>query len=203
MGYQTTWGGSFVFSLLNIRLGWWLGNPGNEGETTFQREPPPVAMLPLLQETLRVTTDDRKYVYLSDGGHFENLGVYEMVRRRCRQILVIDAGRDPKFTLEDLGNAVRKIAIDLRIPIHFYKLEMLKPRPSGGSDLGPRAPYHAVAEIDYCALDGSSQKGILLYIKPSYHGRESASVRSYAAENVQFPHESTSNQWFREAQFES
>ena len=65
-----------------------------------------------------LTTDDRPYVYLSDGGHFENLGLYEMVRRRCRFIVVSDAGCDPDFVFEDLGNAVRKIAIDLGIYDH-------------------------------------------------------------------------------------
>ena len=52
---------------------------------------------------------------LSDGGHFENLGLYEMVRRRCRFIVLSDAGCDPGITFEDLGNAVRKISIDLNL----------------------------------------------------------------------------------------
>ena len=88
-----------------------------------------------------------RYVYLSDGGHFENLGLYEMVRRRCRLIVVIDAGCDPDFAFEDLGNAVRKIYIDLGIRIQFEGLEscaiVLRRRtatPRNDSVLMPSAP---------------------------------------------------------------
>ena len=85
-----------------------------------------MAAKPLLDEAFGQTTDQSRYVYLSDGGHFEDLGLYEMVRRRCRLIVVIDAGEDAKFAFEDLGNAVRKIYIDLGIRITFDGLERLK-----------------------------------------------------------------------------
>ena len=60
-----------------------------------------------------------------------------------------------------------------------------------------------MAEIDYGAVDGASGKGIILFVKPSYHGCEGAGVMSYAKANPRFPHESTADQWFGEAQFES
>ena len=65
------------------------------------------------------TDDKNPYVYLSDGGHFENLGLYEMVLRRCHTIVVSDAGCDPGCSFEDLGNAIRKIRIDFGIPIEL------------------------------------------------------------------------------------
>jgi len=74
---------------------------------------------PLLAEAFGLTDASHKYVYLSDGGHFENLALYEMVLRRCRHIVVLDAGCDQDFTYEDLGNALRKIRIDFGIPIQF------------------------------------------------------------------------------------
>ena len=73
----------------------------------------------IVNEALGQTSDESEYVYLSDGGHFENLAIYEMVRRRCRTIVVLDGGCDPEFRYEDLGNALRKIRIDLGIPIDF------------------------------------------------------------------------------------
>ena len=79
-------------ALFNVRLGWWLGNPGPEGTPTYRHEVPRRAPS---WSTTWATTEDKAYVYLSDGGHFENLGIYEMVRRRCRLIVVSDAGRDP------------------------------------------------------------------------------------------------------------
>src|SRR3984885_14619570 len=91
-----------------------------------QTEGPSFAINPLIEEAFGQTTDNRPYVYLSDGGHFENLGLYEMVRRRCRTIVVVDAGADPNCTLEDLGNAVRKISIDLGVKVEFRRILVRK-----------------------------------------------------------------------------
>jgi len=191
-------------ALLNVRLGWWLGNPGRAGARAYRDDGPKTAAKSLVSELHGLTREDQEYVYLSDGGHFENLGIYEMVRRRCRLIVVSDAGCDPEFAFEDLGNAVRKIQIDLGVPIRFGGLAALKPRPFDGHDLGPGHPYHAIGEVDYAAADGRGAKGIILYIKPGYHGSEtSAGVRSYAIANSDYPHDSTANQWFGESQMES
>jgi hypothetical protein len=204
MGYHSSPSVAFLMTMFNVRLGWWLGNPGPEGAATYGHSGPAVAILPLVQETLGLTTDDRKYVHLSDGGHFENLGLYEMIRRRCRFIVISDAGRDPDFAFEDLGNAVRKISIDLGVRIHFDKLEALKRRPTDGSDLGSACDYHVIAEIDYQEADGNDvANGLILYVKAGYHGTESADIKSYAMANLEFPHQSTMNQWFSESQFES
>src|SRR6202034_890589 len=110
-------------------LGWWLGNPGTQGEQSYQTEGPSFAINPLIEEAFGQTTDNRPYVYLSDGGHFEDLGLYEMVRRRCRFIVVVDAGEDAHLALTDLGNAIRKIYIDLGIRIDFTGLQDLRNRP--------------------------------------------------------------------------
>ena len=204
MGYHSSPAITFLMTLLNVRLGWWLGNPGSAGERTYEKEGPRFAIKPLVQEAFGLTTADRSYVYLSDGGHFENLGLYEMVRRRCRFILISDAGCDPEYKFEDLANAVRKIAIDLGVQIQFRGLEELKPRPEDGSDVGADHNYHAVGEIDYQSADGpNSKNGIIIYVKAGYHGTEGAGIRGYAKANSDFPHQSTIDQWFTESQFES
>lgn len=203
MGYHSSPAIMFLMTMFNVRLGWWLGNPGHAGDATFSHEGPQFAIKPLVEEALGRTTDNRPYVYLSDGGHFENLGLYEMVRRRCRYVVVSDAGCDPDFTFEDLANAVRKIAIDLGVTISFRNLENLKPRPKDGTDVGSGRPYHAVGEIDYVTADGAKDNGIVLYIKAGYHGVESAGIRGYALANPDFPHQPTADQWFTESQFES
>jgi hypothetical protein len=206
MGYHSSSGITFLLALFNVRLGWWLGNPGEEGADTFHLDGPRFAAGPLFSEAFGLTTDDNPFVYLSDGGHFEDLGLYEMVRRRCRFIVVSDADADPTFAFEDLGNAVRKISIDLGVEITFHGVEALKKRPGGkhGVDIGENAPYHAIGEINYKAADGESVKnGVVLYVKPGYHGTESAGIRSYAIAHPDFPHETTANQWFSESQLES
>ena len=96
MGYHSSPSLSFLLTLLNVRLGWWLGNPGSAGEKAktaidqrqqpFRQDAPPLAVRPLLSELFGWMNENSPYVYLSDGGHFEDLGLYEMVRRRCKWI---------------------------------------------------------------------------------------------------------------------
>ena len=129
MGYYSSPSISLLLAFFNVRLGWWLGNPGSQGNDSYATQGPDFAIKPLLQEAFGLTTDDKRYVYLSDGGHFEDLGLYEMVRRRCRFIVVVDAGEDAHLAFDDLGNAIRKIYIDLGIRIDFTGLQDLRNRP--------------------------------------------------------------------------
>ena len=117
MGYHSSPLIGLMMTLFNVRLGWWFGNPNHR--TTWKGEGPVFGISAIVQELLGLTDDVSPYVYLSDGGHFENLGVYEMVRRRCRYIVVSDASSDPEGALADLGNAIRKIWIDFGIRIVF------------------------------------------------------------------------------------
>jgi len=150
----------------------------------------------VLDELAGRTTDTGDYIYLSDGGHFDNLGLYEMVRRRCRFILISDAGSDPAGAFEDLGNAVRKIWIDLGVPIEFDRLDV-KPRQNPPVD----GVYCALGWIRY--PEAPEEAGTLIYVKPGFHGSEPPDIRAYAALHEQFPHESTADQWFSESQMES
>jgi len=200
MGYHSSPITALVMTLFNARLGWWLANPGEPGRGFWDKSGPAFGIRPILDEALGNTTDDNRYVYLSDGGHFENLGLYEMVVRRCRFIVVVDAGADPKYTKEDLGNAVRKIRIDLGVPIEFPEFpDRLPTDPS----LGANARHCALGEIRYCCVDPGAQNGRLLYIKPLLTGDEPADVLTYHAANGAFPQQSTTDQWFDESQFES
>lgn len=202
MGYHSSKPVAFLMTLFNVRLGWWLGNPGVHGNDTFRRAYPVFSVTPLVAEALGLSDDRHRYVYLSDGGHFENLGLYEMVRRRCHTIVLGDAGRDPKCTFEDLGNAVRKVRIDLGVPITFLGSIALRARDA--ADAATAGRYCAVGVIHYKAIDGSDAvDGLLLYIKPAFYGHEPADVFNYAKGCEDFPHESTADQFFSESQFES
>jgi hypothetical protein len=221
MGYNSSPSIALLLTLFNVRLGWWLGNPGRAGKNTYKKDGPRFAARPLFAEAFGQTNDTSPYVYLSDGGHFENLGLYEMVRRRCRLAIVIDAGCDPDFAFADLGNAVRKIYIDLGIRITFNHLQALKNRPSPKLlsrvvrdaaalatlvkvDPPGETPYYAIGTIHYNDADGgTAEDGTIIYIKPAYHGTEAAGIRAYATANPEFPHESTLDQFFTESQFES
>jgi patatin-like phospholipase len=195
MGYRSAPATGFIMTLLNARLGSWLGNPGAAGARTWQHEGPRSAVRSLVKEALGLTSNQNEYVYLSDGGHFENLGLYEMVLRRCRRIVVLDSGCDPEFAFDDLGNALRKIRIDLGIPITFEDGSMQR--------LRARHSRCALAAIRYSAADQGAPDGWLLYVKPMLLGSEPPDVANYGCSHPDFPHQSTNNQWFDESQTES
>ena len=195
MGYHSSPIVGFLMTLFNVRLGWWLGNPGPPGARTWQRRGPRYSVRPLFSEALGNTTDSYPYVNLSDGGHFENLGLYEMVLRRCKFILVVDAGQDFDYVFEDLGNAIRKIRIDLGIPID---IKVVSPKKSEGT-----VNHCACGKIRYSEVDQSKPDGALIYIKPMISGDEPPDVANYAAAHPEFPHEPTTDQWFSESQLES
>ncbi len=197
MGYMSTSRlVSFLMAMFNVRLGWWLGNPGQAGAKTFRRGVPRFAVGPVIVEALSLADDKRPYVFLSDGGHFENLGLYEMVLRRCRMIVVSDASTDADYRFDSLGMAIRKIRIDFGIPIEFDE-------PSGFRC--DRDAYCAVGTIRYSCVDGTPRAfdGKLVYIKPRVTGSEPGDVLQYKRRNPRFPQESLVDQFFSESQFES
>jgi len=132
MGYNSSALLTLVMTLFNARLGWWLGNP--RGQADEWRKPGPSwGIRPFIDEALGRTSDSNAWVYLSDGGHFDNLGLYEMALRRCHLIVVSDSSADPRFAYDDLANAVRKIRIDLGIPIEMEQDRMPAPLRHCGS----------------------------------------------------------------------
>ena len=198
-GYNSSAVITFLMTLFNVRLGWWLGNPARPGSRAWMRKGPRHAAFPLFTEAFGLTNESRAFVNLSDGGHFENLAIYEMLRRRCLFIVVIDAEHDPSYAFDGLGGIVRKARVDMGIPILFprHKPEAIKKtRTAPGSRF-------AVGEIDYRKADPAAENGILLYIKPVLLGGEPTDVQHYAKTNKEFPHESTNDQFFSESQFES
>jgi Patatin-like phospholipase len=202
MGYHSSPLVTFILTLLNVRLGAWLGNPGKAGDKTFQLGYPNFSVRPIVAEAFGLTDDSNPYVYLSDGGHFENLGLYEMVLRRCHYIVVSDAGQDPACSFSDLGDAVRKIRIDLGIPIDFGPMSIF-PR-SDKEAQNKKGRNCAIGKILYSKVDGSeAEDGVLVYIKPACYGEEPRDIYEYFKRNELFPHESTADQFFSESQFES
>jgi hypothetical protein len=190
---------TFLLTMFNARLGVWLGNPNNA--RAWRRAEPAFAAGALLNELVGRTTATRPYVYLTDGEHFDNLGLYEMVRRRCRTIVVCDAGCDPAYAYEDLATAIRKVRLDFGVPIEFPEgLETMAP-----SDGGRARSHHAIGRVRYSAADASppDEDGTLVYLKATVAGDEPVDVLHYAAAHPAFPHQSTVDQWFGEADFEA
>jgi hypothetical protein len=201
-GYNSSPLISFVLTFFNARLGWWLGNPKLD---SFAKDGPSLPAQTLLHELFGLTNENRKYIYLSDGGHFENLGLYEMVRRRCHLIILSDVSHDPDLTFADLGNAIRKISVDLGVRIVFPKLQELRVRNKNRDNPSEGGPCYTVGRVLYSEVDNtvSDKDGYILYLKPGLRGDEGADILGYAAVSDDFPHETTDDQRFTGSQFES
>ncbi|HVG32446.1 MAG TPA: patatin-like phospholipase family protein [Pyrinomonadaceae bacterium] len=200
----------FIMTLFNVRFGWWLGNPGPAGDRrkrTYDLSSPRLSVRPILYEAFGQINDKSPYVYLSDGGHFENLGLYEMVLRRYRFIVVSDASTDADYSFQSLAMSIRQIRVDLGVPIEIRDMSIGNPSQS------LKGKYCAVGVIRYPCVDRDPEldkkskdkdfDGILIYIKPSLIGGEPRDVINYGQGSPDFPQEIIVDQWFSEAQFES
>ena len=191
MGYQSTAAYNLILTAFNVRLGVWLGNPGDEGRHSYKTDGPTFAIKSLVLEALGLANENRAYVHLSDGGHFENLAVYEMLARRCKLIVVIDAGADPTREFADLSIMQRMAFLDLATDISFPEMEF------NALQQGSRS--FMIGDITYCNEPRSNGK--LVYIKPAACADAPVSVVAYGTKSPLFPQEPTIDQWFNESQF--
>jgi hypothetical protein len=182
---------SYLMTLLNVRLGVWVANP----RSTPRRLRWPAWYQLMLREMLGVgLSEDTARIHLSDGGHFENLGVYELLRRKCKYILVSDAGADPQATLADLGQAAQRARAFFGASVDICADAFFNERDEA---LAERS--HLLGTVRYA--DGTM--GEILYLKARLRQHLSADVYAYWRSNPQFPHQATSNQFYGERQFDA
>lgn len=199
-GYHSSPAVAFLLTLFNARLGWWIGNPLRESWTSAS---PGLGLPYLLSELFGFSNQRRHYVNLSDGGHFDNMGLYELVRRRCRYIIVCDGEQDDRYSFNGLAGAIRKCRIDFGVVID---IDVEPIRPSTRKNHSKR--HAAVGAIRYPSNDPSrvepdNQLGVLVYLKASMTGNEPTDVEEYHSRHKEFPHQTTADQFFNESQFES
>jgi hypothetical protein len=238
LGAQTSLGISLLAGFANVRLGrWWdagVDRPprdlrnfklGTLIESLLSVAFP--VQICLLDEFLaRFPGTARKHWYLSDGGHFENLGGYELIRRRSPLIVIVDAEQDTDYEFGGLANLIRKARLDFGAEIEFLEEPQLKSALAANPDLreevgtlaelrrgcwengglkeadreGLSRVHAALARVTYSSPAASSR---LIYIKPTLTGDEPTDVLEYHRSHPDFPHEPTSDQFFDEAQWES
>jgi hypothetical protein len=219
-----------TIALLNVRLGRWIRHPADialrrarlkgEGERQFWRIPRPRHLLyeafsktgvSVGQLDARTIRKRHGFVFLTDGGHIDNLGVYELLRRRCKLIIAIDGEADPDFDSGSLVQVERFARIDMNVIIRLnwepigIRTQAVTNEIKNGQLKEQPGPHVAVGSISYPPLTpgGEREKGALIYIKASLSGDESDYVIAYKKANPQFPHETTLDQLFSEEQFEA
>ena len=185
---------SALLTFLNVRLGFWIRNPNKR--SAFQTP----GLLCLLREMTGVgMSEDKAWLNLSDGGHIENMAIYELLRRRCKFIISIDGEADPESSFHGHLTLVRHAQIDLGIRIDST-LEDLRPNPASKFS----KTHYMFCRIKYPAADGKPESvGLLLYIKLSTTGNEAELIKRYRLLHPDFPHQSTLDQFFDEEQFEA
>ena len=250
IGSRTSLGLSLLCGLANVRLGYWWHSGVKPAWRSGGRRPWLLERLFTVQSSLlsefvsRFHGTSRAHWYLSDGGHFENLGGYELIRRRLRRIVVIDAEADPDYSFEGLANLMRKARLDFGAEIRFLNAteiealvpkrhqhlfgsleqlrrgkwteEPVKDRSADLKRLTVEEPvdearlslaHVALARVTYIdeptTGDAAQEPGWLLYIKPTLVGNEPSDILQYHRAHRHFPQETTADQFFDEAQWES
>ncbi|HRM50409.1 MAG TPA: hypothetical protein PK518_15735, partial [Alicycliphilus sp.] len=218
-GAYTSRGWALVMFLLGIRLGHWIESPLPQALTPlktwlWRRGPKPLMLWS--EARARFFGPARPWWYLSDGGHFDNTGVYALIKRECDFIILSDASADPEYRFADIENLVRKARIDLDAEIEFYsRQEAARLLSLPGDNLTVLSPDELadnstrrgvlLARIRYRHSDPArgEREGTLLVVKPNLHVGLDLDLLSYAQRHPSFPHESTGDQFFDEAQWES
>jgi hypothetical protein len=194
-----------LMAMLNLRLGFWVSNPGYGG---FLGGIPNHIDPTLFELAHRTQAERARIVQLSDGGHFDNLGLYELVRRKVSLIVISDGGADPEYGFGDLLSVLPRIRADLGTTIEFeenYKLDGMIPVPAVPGT--PRYPNRrdlsqrgfALGTINY----PGGQRGVLIFLKASVSHEMDTELLGYKGQISDFPNESTIDQFYSEAKFEA
>jgi hypothetical protein len=206
---KTTASLAMLMTLLNVRLGYWAPTP-NRGR--WQSAQARLWPFYTLREFLSETNDLSSYCYLTDGGHFDNTGLYSLVERGCRCVVLVDCSADPKPCFADLGTAIRRCRIDFDAEIDLDVAPLIREEKQGNLPqqhyIVGRIIYSAVhcKRLGWTDATENDRDGIIIYVKPGLLNQDlglTADVRNYGIEDPLFPQQSTANQWFDEAEFES
>ncbi|WP_407152382.1 patatin-like phospholipase family protein [Bradyrhizobium sp. ORS 86] len=193
-----------VMSLLNIRLGLWVPNPRRERFSGFNLIP--TFLYPGLISGVLASRHSKnsRFIELTDGGHFENLGLYELVRRELPLILIVDGEADPTISLASLVSAARRIEQDFNVTLTFVDgrgPESLMMYDQKGYPAGLRyaAEPFMIGKLRY----GHDRFGTLIYLKSTLIKNLDFTTAGYLAANPTFPHQSTVDQFFDADQFDA
>lgn len=232
MGRRSSIGFSLLMGLSNVRLGrWWQSGQGGNLEPKLnepiRRGAKTIRMVFKTQAYLfdellaRFHGMRRPLHYLSDGGHYENTAMYELLqpKRKVELVVICDCGCDPKYEFEDLANLIRLARIDYKseVEVDTVPKDAAFSKYFGTPD--QFLPANRKAETaEKCALllkvyrrevaaDGTSGPRKLhtriVVLKPRLIDGISADLAQYRATRNAFPQEPTADQFYDEAQWES
>lgn len=202
---------SLLMAIFNLRLGYWAANPKKCRDILGQIRTTPSHFLSALYEVGMNAKKSSGYIQLSDGGHFDNLAVYELIRRRCKLIVLSDAGADPDFTFSDLQILLRRIEQDFNTTIVFQgenSIEQMTPsiHKFYPEQLKVAKKGYVIGEIHYPQDQNdntSAEKSYLIYLKSTLVEGLDTRLLGYKSLNSEYPDESTNDQFFDAEQFDA
>lgn len=202
---------AFLMFLAQARLGAWVGNPNWSSRgfvaalvRRLLKHRPNFIFPGISSGLLGLGQHEKSYfLELTDGGHFDNTGAYELIRRRAKLIVLVQASQDHDFSFKDLANLAQKVRVDFGARLFFrdgLALEGVVPVGRRGKRTRFADRGHAIAKIKYAH---DSSEGWLVYLQATPLSGLPVDVHSYQQENAEFPNEPTANQFFREGQLEA
>lgn len=192
---------SALMAIFNLRMGYWTVNPNPEYQSNQKANPN--YLNPGFGEVFKNELNERgSFIQLSDGGHFENLAMYELIRRHCKLIICCDAEQDNNFIFESLSNIIEKSRVDFGVQIKMTDadLDKLKYSQTSDGEIKFAEQGYIVADIVY---PNDEVPGKLIYIKTTLPANLPADVMGYKSRHPDFPDETTADQFFDEEQFEA
>jgi len=185
---------TFLMTLFNVRLGYWIRNPRNIAFGSIPWRNP--SWYRIFSEMLGSGLSEKSSgIHLSDGGHFENLGLYELIRRECKIIIVCDAGKDIDYVFDDLAKAIERVRTDFGAEII---LDTKPVRP-----LNKKTKISKKACVCGVIYYKSGLKGTIVYINTTLVCGLTEDIYAYQRKNPTFPDQGTGDQFFDEQQFEA
>lgn len=202
-----------LIAFANARLGVWLPNPlsTNRRKVVAMRPArPPRRQAHLrnehgqfgpggsavISEILGVHSRTAKRIYVTDGGHYDNLGLLTLLRARCQTIWCIDAYSNPKRLHRQLARVIElariELGVEITIPTERFALD------AGSAHLAKHA--FAAGEIHY---DDRTQAGRLIVIKSALTATSPDDLHEYRSKDKRFPYHSTLRQWYGMERFDS
>jgi hypothetical protein len=209
MGRMTRAPFRFFLALANLRLGVWVPNPRQldkfakrQARKWYQLSG--VRLIPrpwyLVREMLGWNGVNSPFLYVTDGGHYENLGLVELLRRKCKTIWCIDASGDKVDTFSTLGGALQTAQAELQVSVRIDPQKDMDPQAAkaGRSPQFVAKPF-CVGQITYA--DGTT--GTLIHVKAGVPTNAPLSVQSYALQHQNFPCDSTLDQLYDADRFDA
>jgi len=212
MGAQTRYYEVFL-ALTNVRLGAWLPNPrfvalkeANLDDWTVPGLPRIRGLAYFAREVFGIHSDHSRLLLCTDGGHYDNLGLVETLRRRYELVYCFDASGATEPMADTLAGALMLAREELGVEIELDDPEDLV--PGSGNPFDPPGPFSKLnsrlaksavisGTIHYPPTGNQeAMEGRLIFAQADLTHGLPYDILEYTQDDPGFPNDGTADQWF-------